>query len=156
MVPNAGIWKRQSHPATPFVQKRLFPVDCTANCDAALHPSKVDMGTVWLMPLIWSRKENASLVHVSAVHPNFNFYFPLLHKKKSTLMISSSGFRSSPKIFFPHFSCSPLLDLLPCSISCTHQTPKSLGMVEMHFSWKTWLAHFPEGVRLLDVGPCYG
>lgn len=44
-LPNAGIWKRQSLPTVPFVQKRLFPVDCTANCDAALRPSKVETGT---------------------------------------------------------------------------------------------------------------
>lgn len=114
-----------------------------------------DGDSVWLMSLIWSWKENASLVQASAVHANFTLYFLILYKKKSTLMISSFGFRSSPKIFFPHFSCSLFLKVPVCSISCTHQDrsqpAKSLGMGEMHFSWKMWLAQFSEGVE--NCGP---
>lgn len=114
-----------------------------------------DGDSVWLMPFIWSWKENASLVQASAVHTNFNLHFPLLYKKKSTLMISSIGFRSSPKVFFPHFSCSPFLKLVP-SLAPTRTGPSfpkawvncvSRERCGLLTSKKVW--------RLLDVGLHY-
>lgn len=118
-LPNPGIWIWLLLPTRPFVRRRLFPADCPANFHAALHPSKVETGTEWLMPLIWSWKENASVVQGSAAHMNFTLSFKRYPLSQFPLLALEPVQRPSHISFY-----RPYHHLLASSFSCTCRDTK--------------------------------
>lgn len=135
-----------------FVLQRLFPAECTANCDAALHPSKVGMGTACDSCLSCDPGKEILGAGFSWA-PEFQLESPPFRQRQV-----------HPHDFIFWLYKLPTDPLSPfflqcfhqtCSISsCTHQDrsqpPKSLG--KLYFSRKVWIAQFPEGLEMLGAG----